>query len=104
MSFITKYQKKIINEGISECNSLKDEQNTEKMKEFYKGSVEGFNNCRGLSQTNLQELIKEVNEEEMDVFNKYASNPSNDLLNKLWYQKGVSTQVRFVYERISLFK
>jgi len=101
---VSQYKDYIIERGLEECKTLISEQESETMKEFYRGSIDGFEESKSLeTPDDFRKRIDELKREELEYISIYLENEDPDILKKIWYLRGLWTQLNFVYERISIF-
>lgn len=112
---VTQVKDGIISKGIEECGSLLPKQESN-MRDFYRGSIAGFKECRYLNTPDeYKNVLEELNQEEIREISKASLRdkelreslgltPSETETNKerVWYLKGMRTQTEFVYQRIKL--
>ena len=112
---VTQFRDGIISKGIEECESLLPKQELE-MRDFYRGSIAGFKECEYLNTVDEYEnMLEELNQEENREISK-ASLRDEELreslgltpsetetdMERVYYLKGMRTQIEFVYQRMKL--
>ena len=100
--FLTKYRLELAEAGLKECQNLRPEQKGN-MVNFYEGSIESFEHIKELTLDEIEVAVGEARQEDHRL---YSLGPclSEEQLAAYWKQRGRTTQLEFVYDRLGVMK